>query len=340
MYTGQYRDVPVHADVFDYGPDTLVERIEVPFAEVLHCRDSKTVSWLDLRGLHDEKAVAAVCRHFGLHPLAVEDALSVDSRPKVDDYGDVLFVTAKMADLDPDAAELKVRVEHVALALGPTWVLTFQEQPGDVFDGVRRRIRSGRGRVRSMPASYLMHALLDAIVDGWFTVLTVMQERLDVLEERALGDAPPPPGLPREVHALRVEVHTLRRAVAPMRYAVLDLTRQDARLVHPDVLPYLRDLRDHVEHVHDELESARERLVGLLELHLASTSHRMNEIMRALTVVSTVFIPLSFVAGVYGMNFEWMPELGVWWAYPVVMTSMISVGVGMLWWMHRRGWWS
>jgi magnesium transporter len=336
VYTGIYTDVKVEADVMDYGPDRVEERQGVPFSEVLHCRDSKSVTWLDLRGLHDAAAIAAVGEHFGVHPLAVEDALSADGRTKVDDYGDVLFVTVKMTDLEPGASPARVRVEHVAFALGPTWVLSFQELPGDVFDPVRRRIRTGAGKIRKMPAAYLLHALLDAIVDGYFVVLSALQDELDRLEDQALAGAKP--DLPRQIHELRGEIHTLRRAVAPLRYAAGDLVRQEARRIDPEVRPYLRDLLDHLEQVHDELESARERLVGVLELHLATNSHRMNDVMRGLTVVATVFIPLTFVAGVYGMNFGWMPETRVWWGYPAVLTLMGALGGAMVWWMKRRGW--
>lgn len=336
VYTGDVVDVPLKAHILDFDPLEVRERTDAPFTEVQVFRDRASITWIDLHGLHDAAAIAAICEHFGLHPLAVEDVLSPQTRPKVDDYGETLFLTAKMTDLEPDAPVSRVRYEHVALVLGPGWVLSFQERPGDPFEPVRKRIRGGGGRVRAMGADYLLHVLLDAIVDNYFVVLVAIEERVEHLEDHVFEGRAVHPA--RSVHELRGELLTMRRAVAPLRLAIAALLRESPARISPEVRLYVRDVLDHLDLVLDRIDDARERLTSVLEVHLATTGLKTNEVMRGLTVVATVFIPLTFIAGIYGMNFEWMPELKWWWAYPATLGGMASLSGGMLLWMWRRGW--
>lgn len=336
VYTGTVSDVPVHAHVIDYNADQVREVRDLALADVKPYRDAETVTWIDFQGLHDAAAIESVCRHFGLHPLAVEDVLSPETRPKVDDYVHTLFLTLKMVDLDPGAEGLRLRFEHVALVLGAGWVLTFQERDGDPFDPVRNRIRSGVGRARSMAEDYLLNILLDAIVDGYFVALVALEDRIEVLEDDVFeGRASRPE---RAIHSLRGQTIAFRRAMSPLRVALASLLRDAPARISPEVLLYLRDVLDHLDLLLDRIESARERLTSTLEVHMAATGQKTNEVMQGLTVVATIFIPLTFIAGVYGMNFEWMPELTWWWSYPAVLALMAVLAVAMLIFMRMRGW--
>jgi magnesium transporter len=336
VYTGDVTEGPTVAHVLDFDGDGVRELTDAPFAEVRPFRDSPSTTWIDLHGLHDTAAIETLCRHFGLHPLAVEDVLSVEGRAKADDYGETVFITAKMASFEGDPAHARLHLEHVALVLGDHWVLSFQERPGDPFEPVRKRIRAGSGRVRTLGADYLLHVLLDAIVDGYFVALVALEDRVDVLEDDVFEGRNARPE--QAVHELRGEILMFRRAAAPLRVAISGLQRDGSPRVTPEVRLYLRDVLDHLDLVLDRLDGTRERLTSVLEVHLAANSHKMNEVMRGLTVVATVFIPLTFVAGVYGMNFDWMPELRWGWGYPAAMGLMAVMAGVMLVFMRWRRW--
>ncbi len=333
-YVGEPRDHRIRVSVFDYATDHVSEADDASVTDLQRLRDAPTVTWVNLDGVHDADAVAAVCQVFGLHPLAIEDVLNPSCRPKTEDYGDHIFCIAKM--LVPDASRGSFEVEQVSVVLGPTWVLTLQERQGDLFDSVRRRLRTGSGRIRSQGADYLLHAILDAIVDGWFAVLE--QSDTQVTELEAIAAAEPDADLPRMVHGRIADLLALRRLLWPTREAVVELSRSEGVLLKPATLPYLRDLLDHVVEALDILTSQRERLTAALELHLAVTSNRMNEVMRLLTIVATLFIPVTFIAGVYGMNFDHMPELHWPWAYPVAMVSMAAIMAAMVAWLRHKRW--
>jgi magnesium transporter len=280
--------------------------------------------------------VTEICEAFGVHPLAVEDVLNTASRPKLDVYDNQQLVLAvDMVFLDGDPGE--VSTEHVTLIAGPGFVLSFQEgRAGDMFDPVRTRIRGGTGRIRSLGCDYLLHALVDAIVDGYFVVLDKLEDRIDQIESTAFVDRSPE--LPAKVYAMKSELGVVRRAVFPLREAVSRMLRGETPLVSRQVEPYLRDLADHVMQSLDMIESGRDRLTNVLEVYLAAATHRMNDVMKVLTVVSTIFIPLSWIAGVYGMNFDVMPELHWAFGYPLAVGSMLAVAAGMLLYFWRRGW--
>jgi magnesium transporter len=335
VYAGEeLPDVAVAVRVMDYSAAEVQESDALRTDELKPHRDSPTVTWINLDGIHQVEQVQAVCRTFGVHALWVEDILNPSSRPKTEVMDDKILVITRMARAarDPSAG---LSTEQVAMVLGPSWVLTFQEQAGDVWDALRQRIRSGGGRIRRMRADYLLHALLDAVVDHYFISLEALEGRVDTLEDGALD------GLPvdlRRVHEQRRELAAFREVVWPTREAIAALLKRDSEAIGQDILPYYRDLYDHVVQVMDILETSRERLVGVFELHLAVNGHQLNQIMRVLTVVSTVFIPLTFIAGVYGMNFKHMPELEWAWAYPAVWALMVATALGMAHWFRTRQW--
>jgi magnesium transporter len=264
--------------------------------------------------------------------LALEDVVNVHQRAKVEDYDDHLFVVVRM--VDPTNTH---ETEQFAMFVGTDFVLTFQERPGDCFGMVRHRLRDAKGQMQRRGADYLAYALLDAVVDAYFPVLERVDTRLEAIELRVL-DGKDGANVVPELHAARRCLLELRRAVWPLREATSSLARGDNRHFSADVHPYLRDVADHVVQLLDLLENYREMSSSLLDLHLSSVNHRLNEVIKLLTVISTIFIPLTFVVGVYGMNFEWMPETDVWWGYPLCLLGMLLVAVVMLRWFRRRGW--
>lgn len=332
IYHGEERSEPVHVHVLDYGPQHLEQREAFDALELRRYADPKSVSWINIDGIHQVEQVQAVCRAFDIHPLWVEDIVNSDTRPKAEYLGDRVFVVARMAEVDTGSLD----TEQVSIIAGPGWVLTFQEHDGDVWQPLRARIEAGTGRVRTMRADYLLHALLDAIVDHYFVAIEEVEVRVDGMEAAALD--PDTTVDLKEVFKIKNELTSFRRAAWPMREAVSSLLRDEEGPVTSEVVPFFRDLYDHVVQVMDILETSRERVVGVYELHLAVTSHRLNDIMKILTIVSTIFIPMTFVAGVYGMNFDNMPELHWDWGYPLSWLLMLGSGVGGALWMYSRKW--
>lgn len=298
--------------------------------------DRKSVLWINVDGLHEAKTIEAIGKAFSLHPLIREDVMNTELRPKLDEYEECIFMVLKM--LDYDEKEEQIIVEQVSLVLGDGFVLTFQERDGDVFDAVRSRIKDNAGRIRKMKADYLAYRLLDAIIDHYFVALEALAEIVDSLEER-LAETPEKVRAD-ELHTLRREVLFLRKSITPARELVGTLARiEDPLLITPAVEPYLRDIHDHVVQVSESVEHTREVLASMLDIYHASLSNKMNEVMKVLSIVTAIFIPLSFIAGVYGMNFQHMPELKEPIAYPLVLLLMALIGGAMAWYTKRKRWW-
>ncbi|HKK26636.1 MAG TPA: magnesium/cobalt transporter CorA [Gemmatimonadota bacterium] len=320
--------------VMDFEGDRLEEREIQTVEECLPFRDSPTVTWLNVTGLHDMELIASLGAEFGLHPLVMEDLVNTEQRPKLEDFQDYLFMVVKMITFSEERRE--VEDEQVSLILGPRFVLSFQERPGDLFESVRERIRGGRGRIRTMGSDYLAYALVDAVVDHYFVVLEGLGEWIERLEEEVVTD--PDPQTMGEIHRLKREMLLLRKATWPMREMVSALGREGTSIVTAPVRVYVRDVYDHTIQVLDTGETLRDIISGLLDTYLSSVSNRMNEIMKVLTIMASIFIPLTFVAGVYGMNFQHMPELALTWAYPACLGLMAVIGGGLVVYFKRKGW--
>lgn len=320
-----------------YGPDGVREERGVPVERVAQLRAEQGILWLDVTGLGDARLVEAVGRLFGLHALALEDVLHVHQRAKVEDYGTHHYLVARVVN----PGEL-LDTEQLSLFFGERFVLTFQERPGDPFEPVRDRIRNAKGRIRGAGADYLAYALLDAALDLYFPQIERIGLRLDAIEEELL--ARPLRRHMQELHALRRELLVLRRAAWPLREAVQSLVRTGDPRVTSDTRPYLGDALDHTVQVLELVENEREIATGLMELYLSAQSQRLNEVMKVLTIISTIFIPLTFIVGVYGMNFDpgagpWsMPELKSPYGYATCLAAMAAIAGGLWWWFRRRGW--
>jgi len=319
----------IHA--FSYDAEHLSEQDVADVETLAALRADGRVLWVDVQGLGDEQMLRRLGALFALHPLLLADVVNVPQRPKVEDYDDVHLIVTRTVELDGHDLD----VDQVSIVLGPSFVLSIQERPGDPFDPVRERLRTG-GSIRRMHADYLAYALMDTVVDGYFPLLERVGEELEHLEEDIIS-APGPDALER-IHTARHRVVSLRRCIWPLREELGALARGNSRAFSLPVQVYVRDTYDHAVQAVDIIETYRELMGSLMEVYLSSVSQRTNEVMKVLTVVSTIFIPLTFIVGVYGMNFAYMPELHVHWAYPAVWAVMIVLAGGMLVYFQKRGW--
>jgi magnesium transporter len=264
----------------------------------------------------------------------MEDILHTDQRPKMEDFEDYIFIVTKMLFFDQEKRELKA--EQLSLILGENYVVTFQERVGDVFEPIRERIRKGKGRVRKMQSDYLAYALIDAVVDHYFIVLEKIGETVESLEEELVTN--PTPETLQAIHHLKRELIFLRKSVWPLRELISGLERGEASLIQEKTTVFLRDVYDHTIQVIDTVESLRDMVSGMLDVYLSSVSNRMNEVMKVLTIIATIFIPMTFIAGIYGMNFENMPELKWPWGYPLVWCVILAIGIVMLGYFKKKKW--
>lgn len=323
-----------HATEYDEEKAELLATDDV--SECLRFADTRQVTWIHVTGLHEPDKIALLGEAFHVHPLILEDILSTHCRPKIEEFDDYVFVVTKL--LHYDEATHLVDVQQFSLLLLPdTSVITFLEAPSPVFDPVLQRIQSGgTGRIRRSGSDYLAWALLDTVVDHYFNVMDGVDESLADLENRFQDD--PNSVNASELFQLKKEVSALHRLVRPIRDIATILHRSESALITKQSVPYFRDLYDHAIHVLEQTEDLRENAASLRDFYLSQASNRMNEIMKVLTTFSTIFLPLTFLAGVYGMNFHSMPELDVTWAYPALWAVFLLIAGGMFWFFRRKNW--
>ncbi|MFP5239569.1 MAG: magnesium/cobalt transporter CorA, partial [Acidobacteriota bacterium] len=334
-YIGVERDTPVTLQMITYDAASVESVTPGHLRECACFEEGPGVTWINIDGLHDPEVVSEAAEVFKIHPLVVEDIVHTGQRPKMEELGDSLFAVIKMLSFNEKTR--KVEDEQVSFILGRHYLLTFQEHAnGDVFGEVRKRIMNRKGRVCSMGADYLLYALMDAVVDNYFVVLERMGEEIEDIEEQLLS-APKPAHL-AALHDLRREALFLRKYIFPLREVVAKLEKGGNELISDSTIFYLRDLYDHTIQVMDTVETFRDMLSGMVELYLSNISLKLNEIMKVLTMFSSFFIPLTFIAGLYGMNFKFMPELEWEYGYFAVLTLMAMVGGGMLLLFRRKGW--
>jgi magnesium transporter len=292
------------------------------------------VTWINVIGVGDKDVLAQLGECFGLHGLVLEDIMNTDQRVKVEDFNDYLYIVTKTIEWVHATDE--VVSEQVSIVLGPTWVLSFEEAEPDVFAALRERLASGKARALTMGADYLAYALLDMVVDRCFVALEKLGDEVELMEDEVVKD--PSPELLQRIHRLKREMIFLRKATWPLREVVGALERRETSLISRAIEPYLRDLYDHTIQVIDTIEALRDITSGMLDIYLSSISNRLNVVMKLLAVIGTIFMPLTFIAGVYGMNFHHMPELRSPWGYPVVVGAMAAIAAWMLYAFRRKGW--
>ncbi len=327
--------------LIDYNADTAMHITLATAEECAAYLDTESVSWIDVQGLGDTAAIQQLGQVFQLHPLVLEDVVNVPQRPKVENYGDQLLIVTQMVTYLPKQKQLVQ--EQISFVLGKHYLLTVQEEPEhDCFDPIRMRIQQSRGVIRRMGANYLLYALLDAIVDGFFPALEAYGDRLETLEDEVVSR--PSQKTLHQIHRLKQELSSLRHTTWLQRETLSSLLRDNEEFMDGELDIYLRDCYDHGVQLLDIIESYRDRCSGLMDIYLSAISNRMNEVMKTLTVISTIFIPLTFIAGIYGMNFNPdaspfnMPELDWYWGYVAVWVLMIAIALGLIYFFWRRGW--
>ena len=334
VHIGEKEVEKTRITVMDYDEQTFQEKEVAAVEECFEFKETSTVTWINVEGLHDVGIIEKLGNRFGLHPLIQEDILNTAERPKMEDYGDHIFLLLKVFVLGNRNHDEKI--QQVSLVLGSNFVISFQEKESGVFDPVRDRIRKDKGRLRKLGPDYLAYALIDSIVDGYFGFLEKLSEEIEVLEDELVTD--PKREILQKIHSLKREMIYIRKSVWPLREVVNGLERLETPLIKGTTDVYLRDVYDHTIQVIDSVETLRDVLSGMLETYLSSVSNRMNEVMKVLTIIATIFIPLTFIAGVYGMNFKFMPELEWRGGYFVIIGIMVAVAVVMLIFIRKKKW--
>lgn len=333
IYTGRNRKEEIYIESFSYDENHIDESRSKKLDESIKIFHDERVNWINIDGLSDTNLIQEVGEKFNLHPLILEDVLNVEQRPKFEEIDGYIFFTIKMIYIAPNEG---VTYEHISLILGKNIVLLFQEKSEDIFDLIRDRLRNSYGKIRQKKVEYLFYRFIDTIVDNYYLVLDHFAERIEQLEDEVMEN--PSIETLQKLQGIRKELIYLRRSVYPLREGINALIKSETPLLKKETERYLADVYDHTIHVIESLETYRDLLGGIMDLYMNSVSNKMNEIMKVLTIMSTIFIPLTFIAGIYGMNFEYIPELGFKWGYGAVWIVMIVVAILMLFFFKRKKW--
>lgn len=323
-------------DLIAYNEDEIVESSNQKSTQIIGRLEEDKVNWINIDGLHNVHLIEEIGKHFNLHPLLLEDVLNTEHRPKLEDYGDHLFFVLKtLYNLSGD----NITYEQISFVLGKNYLLSFQEKEGDIFEGFRNRLRqlnNNKNRARSRGADYLFYRLIDTVVDGYYSILEQVGERIEALEDEVYDN--PTKATLQKIQRLKKELVFLRKSVFPLREALSKITKGEYPFVKKDTLPFFSDVYDHTIHVIETVETYRDLVSGVTDMYMTSVSNKMNEVMKVLTIIATIFIPLTFIAGVYGMNFEYMPELQWKYGYFATWGVMILTAIGLLIFFRRKKW--
>lgn len=335
IYTGEENKRSIELSVLRYNNEELEETrhtsVDTSFFDV----KENYVNWFDLDGIHETQSIESVGKLFKLHPLVLEDIANIDNRPKIEEHENFLFFSAIMLNVTD---KNEINKEQISMILGDNFVLSFQQYPGDVFGDVRNRIRKSIGRIRNSGSDYLVYALLDTIVDHYYFVEEMIQLKIDEIETAIYNQQYSDKGFMLKIQQLRKEIIELRKAVTPLKESVINLKKSGNPKVSKSTTKFLGDLLDHIHHIHDSAEVFRESINSLTDLYHSFQSSKLNEVMKVLTVISTIFIPLSFLTGLYGMNFQNMPELDFKYGYFVLLCIMLILFIGMIYYFKRKNW--
>jgi magnesium transporter len=335
IHIGDRKSEQVRITVFEYSEEECREKELASLNGYAPSADKSVVTWINVDGLHQTNVIEKIGKLFNLHPLTLEDIVNTGQYPKIEDYRDYLYIVLKMHSYHEERNTIES--EQISFCVYPNAILSFQEEAGgDLFDPVRDRIRKGKGRIRKLGADYLAYSLIDTVVDSHFIILEKLGERISVLEERVMND--PSRQFLSEIHAVKRELIFLRKSIWPLREVIRSMERGDSMLINESVRVYLRDVYDHTIRIIETVEAFRDIMGGILDIYLSSISNRTNSVMKVLTIIATIFMPLTFIAGVYGMNFRYMPELEWRWGYPLIPMGMAFLGISMLIFFKRKNW--
>jgi len=334
VYLGDKEHLPAKITIIYYRDDEFVQNEYESFDQCLPLDHREGVTWINVNGISQVENLEQMGACFHIHPLVLEDILDLEHRPKIEDYEDYLYIVLKTISYAPKAG--KVEVEQVSLILGPHYVISFHEGDGDLFAPLRERLLRGMGRVRKMGADYLAYSILDLIVDNYFVALEALSEKVELLEDEVV--VRPSPRTLQEVHRFKNDMVRLRKALWPLREVISRLERRESSLISENLTIYLKDVYDHTIVAIETVETYRDILSGMLDIYLSSMSNRLNEIMKVLTIIATIFMPLTFITSLYGMNFKYMPELQWPYGYYGTLVVIVVIAVSMLLYFRKRNW--
>ncbi len=334
IYTGKKKTQKLFIESFDYDENQYTENQLSNIEEAFEFKHSNSKTWINLNGLNHVNDIEKLGKHYSLHPLVLEDVVNISQRPKIDEYEDYLFVVLKMLYYDENE---NIVSEQVSFILGNNYVLSFQESEGDVFDSVRNRIRTAKGRVRHMESDYLLYVLIDAVVDYYFNIIEILGDKIEDFENEIFsGNATD--DVSKNIQNLKREILKVRRAIFPLREVISRIEKNDSDLIKQKTITYYRDIYDHLIQVSENIDIFREMIWSLMDMYMTTISNKMNEVMKVLTIMASIFIPLTFIAGIYGMNFKYIPELQYKYSYFILWGVMIVLFVGMLIYFKRKKW--
>lgn len=334
VHIGEKLSEEIKITVMDYDKLTVNEKEIELIEDCFDYKNKPSITWINVDGLHDVELIQKLGNCYDIHPLVLEDIVDTDQRPKMEDLDQHIFFVLKMFYIDNKTDE--IQSEQISLILGPNYVISFQEKVGDVFNSVRERIRKDKGRIRKMGSDYLVYSLIDSIIDNYFIILEKIGEKVENIEQDVVSN--PEPRILQQIYNLKREMIYLRKSVWPLREVINNLIRGESKLISKSTHIYIRDLYDHAFQVIDTIETFRDVISGMLDIYMSSVSNKMNEVMKVLTIFAAIFIPLTFIVGVYGMNFQYMPELTMPWAYPAVWLVIILVGILLLVYFKHKRW--
>ena len=334
VFVGEKKVEEIRITLIDYDENQYNEREIKNIEDCFPCKDTPSISWINIDGVHQVDVIEKLGAHFVLHPLLQEDVVNTHQRPKFDEFDDHLFIVLRMFFFNEEENELEG--EQISLIVGANFVISFQERQGDVFEQVRERLRNGKGRIRKKGSDYLAYCLIDAIVDSYYTILEGLGEHIESLQEELVSE-PKQEDL-QIIQHLKRDMLFFRKSVWPLREIIDGLARSESTLIKEDVLVYVRDVYDHVIQAIDTIETFRDMLSAMLDIYLSSVGNRMNQVMKVLTIIATIFIPMTFLAGIYGMNFKYMPELELRYAYPIFWLFVLSLFILMIMWFKKKKW--
>lgn len=334
IFIGTQKTDSVNVRVIDYDASTLTDQELLDIKDGSHYKKTESVTWLNINGLHDVIFIGDVGQVFELHPLVLEDILNTGQRPKIEGFNTYLFIVLKMIRFDEEAQ--KIVNEQLSIILGEHFLLTFQERPGDVFEPVRERIRRQKSRLRGSGPDYLAYALMDTVVDNYIYTIERLGEKIEDLEQEILlgQDAT----VMEKINLFKREINYLKKSIRPAKEAILKLSKLDGSLFHETTTPFLKDLQDLISQATEAIDTYRDLLTDQLNIHNSVTANKMNDIMKVLTIFAAIFIPLTFIAGIYGTNFEYLPELHYKYSYYVFWAVLIAMAGGLLFYFKRKGW--
>jgi magnesium transporter len=334
IHIGDYNSEKIELTLIEYNKDFYERKELEKIEECFRRKDAATIKWVNVEGIYDVSIIEKIGKQFSLHPLMLEDILNTNQRPKMDDYEDYILVVLKMIYYNEEKRE--VVTEQVSLVLVDNYVFSFQEFKGDVFDGIRERISTAKGNIRKLGADYLMYAIIDSIVDSYFIILEKLGDSTEEIEHKLMEE--PEKEILQNIYNTKRELIYLNNSIWPLREVIGNLARSDSKLIKENTQLYLKDIHDHIMQIIDVIDSYRDIMSGMLDTYLSSISNRTNDVMKTLTIFSSIFIPLTFLAGIYGMNFKYFPELDIPWAYPAFWVITIVMIILMMLYFRRKKW--